>query len=114
MKGYVQIEISDDFKSKLLGLVNKINEFNRKDKSDVVVWERVSWWQSDKYSVNIPEDLTSYFDTSIYDQEYYAFYKTDKAERVGELYHLILAGNPVYLGEQLARVYNKLKVEFGV
>lgn len=117
MKGYIQIEVSKEFKSKLFELVNKINGFDRKNDDEVIVWEKTPWWKfvyKEKYTVLIPDELTSYFTAKVYDKEYYCFYKTDKTERVGELYHLILAGNPVYLGEQLARVYNKLKKEFEV
>lgn len=108
MKGYVVIDVPDNVKQKIINLRNEILEWKNKPKQEVILFKKISWFGSYEYTCNIPDHLDEYFFDMVYSDKHYYFELTAKAKLVGELYHLVIAGNPVYLGEELAREYNKL------
>lgn len=109
MKGYVLINVPLSIKQKIINLRNEVLEWSNKPKEEVITFEKTSWWKPEyKYTVQIPDHLQVYFYDLVISPKYYYFEVSERGERLGELYHLIIAGNPVYLGDELAREYNKL------
>lgn len=109
MRGYVSINVPEDTKQKIINLRNEVLGWKMKPKEEVFIFEKTSWWKSEcKYDLRIPDHLQVYFYYHVISPKYYYFEVSERANRLGELYHLIIAGNPVYLGDELAREYNKL------
>lgn len=109
MKGYVVVDVPEEVKQKIIDLRNQVVEWKIKPKQEVILFEKVSWWKSEwRYTVQIPDHLRVYLYDFVFSPKYYYFEVSERGKRLGELYHLVVASNPVYLGDELAREYNKL------
>jgi hypothetical protein len=112
MRGYVVIDVSKDIKQKIISLRNEVLLWKNKPKEEVITFESTPWWYSGyKYTCHIPDHLDDYLYDNVISDRYYYFDITDKGRCLGDLYHLITAGNPVYLGEDLARIYNQIHLD---
>lgn len=112
MKGYVCKVVDSDFKSKLSKLRKEIIEFCSKEKTEVIVFEKLRWWGETKYTINIPSHLQRYVEGYVLDESAFNFGWNDNAVLLFDLFHLTKSEDSVYLGEELIREYNYLLERF--
>lgn len=112
MKGYVCKVVDEEFKSKLAKLRKEIIEFCNKKKTEVIVFEKIHWWKSSEYTINIPKHLQRYVEGYVLDESLFNFGWNDNAILVFDLFHLTKSEDTVYLGEELIREYNHLIERF--
>lgn len=119
MKGYVSVTFTDKQKQELFDLYNKINEFNRKPKSEVfgyttfTVDKKFLWWkwqgEVELWCFKCPEELEEFFAEMSYSEDFYYFYLNNIGEKVQALYNLVKQNSTVLLGTELCLTLNELQ-----